>query len=167
MAKSKKTARFVVGTLPEVAQFFNVPHDTVKTGWRPAGMPGKPGAYDLRAIVLWRESRRRDPAAAEHKPNSLAHRKLLADTHNAEEMARAKKLKNDLAENRLVDLAAAKLEVNKMFLRVKARLEAVPDEMEMGFPAETRSQNRARLANSIYLLLKEMASWSLEPAESK
>lgn len=42
-----------VRTLAEVGQAFNKRHSTVKTIWRPSGMPGRPGHYRLAEILLW------------------------------------------------------------------------------------------------------------------
>lgn len=164
-AKTKKSDPFTVSTLREVAAFFHVPFDSVKTGWRGAGMPGRAGAWKLSDIAAWREKNRRQSTApdVDSKSGSLAHRKAIAEATIAEENARAKKFKNDSHEGLVVNLAEAKLEVRKMFTRVKNRLEALPDELEMGFPSETRSQNKARAANTVNLLLQEMAAWSLKP----
>lgn len=41
-------------TLAEVAEHFGLAESTLKTGWRPTGMPGRAGAYRLAEILLWR-----------------------------------------------------------------------------------------------------------------
>ncbi len=51
-----ETQQRVVATLAEVARAFNAPVATVYS-WREAGMPGKPGAWDLGAITVWLEGR--------------------------------------------------------------------------------------------------------------
>lgn len=43
-----------VDSLPAVAAAFGIAHNTVKQSWRPAGMPGEPGAYSLAAVLAWR-----------------------------------------------------------------------------------------------------------------
>ncbi|HWA99296.1 MAG TPA: hypothetical protein VG713_12425, partial [Pirellulales bacterium] len=56
---------WVVRSLREVAEFFDVSPGTVRSDWRGSGMPGRNGAWDLREILRWRDSRRRDPSAVQ------------------------------------------------------------------------------------------------------
>jgi hypothetical protein len=54
----------VVKTLREVGQAFGVSLNTVAADWRPNGMPGRRGAWDLAAIATWKRLRLRDPGTA-------------------------------------------------------------------------------------------------------
>jgi hypothetical protein len=47
-------APWVVFTLDQVAEFFGRSRDTLRD-WRKKGMPGEPGAFDLKAILAWKE----------------------------------------------------------------------------------------------------------------
>jgi hypothetical protein len=44
-----------------------------------------------------------------------------------------------------------------MNLRIKSRLEAIPDELEMGFPPDQRIEAKRKLQDAIRALLHEMA----------
>lgn len=51
----------VVRTMREVAEHFETTEGVVRKEWRPNGMPGRPGHYDLDAIAAWKIARPRDP----------------------------------------------------------------------------------------------------------
>jgi len=156
---------WIVETLREVAEFFEVSYATVKGEWRPARMPGEQGAWDLQEILRWRDARRKSPAAgASHEVEidgePVTHAKLV--TLEQLEKYRTRRLKNDKAAGVLVDRLEVEREVGANYLRIKARLEAVPDELQMELPAKLRSQLRQRLESKVRLILTEIASWSQE-----
>lgn len=47
---------WIVRTLDQVAAFFDRSREAIKD-WRRKGMPGRAGAWDLRAILRWRDER--------------------------------------------------------------------------------------------------------------
>jgi hypothetical protein len=89
----------------------------------------------------------------------------LADLQRAKcaEEVRAKRLKNDLAEGQLLRRDAADRVLAELCLRVKARLEALPDELEMLLPADVRSVVKRDIDDKLRLVLKEMSAWTFDP----
>lgn len=122
-----------------------------------AGMPRETdGTYCYEDCLNWRLQNvhtRVGGIGGERPPMSDLEREKL------EEEIRYKRLKNDQTEGLLVDRQAAEQEINAMLVRLKTRLEAAPDEMEMRFPAETRADNKAEFQNYVHNLLKEISSW--------
>ncbi len=86
----------MVGRLAEVAKFFGVARNTVK-GWRHAGMPGTPGAFDLAAIARW------DGARARPAPPDVDHQ--LAEARAIRESARAARAELALKRERAAYIA--------------------------------------------------------------
>lgn len=160
MIAAKRKA-WVVSTLPEVADFFSVAVSTVRGDWRPSGMPGEPGAWDLSEIMRWRDKRRTRNGVATADDGDLAGRKRLAETLLVEEQHRKVLLGNEELTGELLPRRAVELSAAEMVLRIKGRLEFLPDEFEMTFPSETRHQNRADLSHKVTLLLRELAATKL------
>lgn len=176
----------IVKTYRQVAEAFGgMDQDTVRKDWRPAGMPGKPGRWDLVEIARWQMSRQvgdksrdiaiklisdltaddnqsdsvRDPelvAAAE-----LRRRKNEAEAEIKEADARTRQQNLALQEGRLVDRESAVREVAALVVRIKQRLLAAPTEMEMDFPRQTRKQNKADFEMFVRGLLLEMSGWEM------
>jgi hypothetical protein len=130
--------------LKDVAAFFDKSIQTIERYWVKSGMPGEPGHYDLKAIAAWQQK---------------AQGKGDLEIAKLEEEVRYKKLKNDQTEGLLVDRQAAEQEINAMLVRLKTRVESIPDEMEMLFPLEVRPVCKDTIANYSSNLLKEMAAW--------
>lgn len=153
-----------VGSLREVAEFFGVALSTVKGEWRPARMPGKAGAWDLKEILAWRDARRR-PAAATSDPDNkvtidgkdLSIGKLV--TLEAFERYRRRKIGNDRLAGELVSRDDVERGAAELVLRLKERFEAVPEELQMEFPGAQRVQWRQRLESKVRLILTDLASW--------
>lgn len=91
--------------------------------------------------------------------SELAEALKRAELEKLTEDARAKRLKNDMLEGQLVYRDEVEQNWNEGLLRIKARLEAIPDECEMLLPAEVRSLVKREIADKVYLILKEMAAW--------
>ncbi len=49
---AQRTRRLKLKTQAELAEFFGVNRSTIRD-WTIAGMPGRPGCYDLGAIIRW------------------------------------------------------------------------------------------------------------------
>ncbi len=77
-----------------------------------------------------------------------------------DEEARKLKLDNDEKAGLLVPRDDVAQEFAIHCLRIKERLEAMPDELQMEFPAEYRQQWRTRLEDKVRLILVEMAAWA-------
>ncbi len=103
------------------------------------------------------------PAAQPSDPiqesTGLPPRELLERQTLAEDI-RSKRLKNDKTEDLLTDLATREQSEQARYLRLKSRLEALPDECEMLFPPEVRADVKRELADKVYLALKEIAQWA-------
>ena len=100
----------VAKSLKEVADFFGVQPNTVKTGWRKlGGMPGGEGKWPLAAILDWKLQRdvvpRTEAAAggddAERKSSGLDGERE-ADARKSEADAHAKELKNQVVEGNVL-----------------------------------------------------------------
>lgn len=153
---------WIVPTQALAIRFFDVNRSTFQE-WLGRGCPGSSETgYDLQAIMKWKSARNHDPealAASSEERQDWRQRKLEADTIAAE--GKAELLRMEVAEKagELVSLQKVVRNWNIGMLRVKSRLEATPDEMQMTFPAETRAQNYIDFENLIERLLTEMASW--------
>lgn len=93
--------RAVVGTkicrtLSEVAREFGVSHNTIKTSWRPEGMPGKQGRYPLLEILLWRLRYLAELEGRKATTSELSNAQLEREQH--EEELRKIRLQNDKLE---------------------------------------------------------------------
>lgn len=145
----------IVGTQQEVADAFGLHVQTVKV-WAGRGMPTHPEGYDLDAIAEWRASdgRRGSVVATgdEQRQRLLAQiRTLTADAENRE-------LRNAKARGDVLDRADVVQTVGALCLRVKERLEALPEEIAMDLPTEVRATIQARWENQIAHVLTELAA---------
>lgn len=107
-----------------------------------------------------------DPVDRQERKLRLMSAKLKAETLKLKQDTRGKRLKNDEYEGLLLPADEVRLWIASRFLRVKQRLEMLPDELQMLAPSALRPQLRADLANNIHALLMEMASWQSQ-AETK
>jgi phage terminase Nu1 subunit (DNA packaging protein) len=154
-------------TLLDVSRFFGVAYDQVRKEWVQAGMPvQEKGVYQLHDILVWKRLRRQD--GHNDEPTDLAQgdievmrRKRSAEALVKEEEARAKKLKNDIAEALVYDSEDVERSAAEMTARVRMRLESIPDEMEMMFPRECRVEMKQEVADKISLVLGEMSRWKI------
>lgn len=131
-------------------------------------MPGANGAWDLKQILAWRDSRpgrvRAAAIAAESSIDIDGDEMSATKVAKLEQFERYRKIKlaNDETEGLLVSRDEAFTQRVEMVLRVKERLEAMPDELVMEFPAKVRHEWRSRMENKIRLVLMEMAAWGEE-----
>jgi phage terminase Nu1 subunit (DNA packaging protein) len=77
------------------------------------------------------------------------------------EEIRAKRLKNDLVEGQLVARDECHRAWAEMVLEAKARIEAIPEALEMLFPQSHRAQLTLEVRNAIHLILKQMSGVEL------
>jgi hypothetical protein len=124
----------------------------------------------LAAIQRWRgdnlsgAKRRGDGGAA--PPTSLTGdspylERAELEKQKLREEVRAKRLKNDLAEGLFCRRDEVQHEVAKLCLRIKARLEQLPGEIEIVVPSKLRAGLMPEIETKVRLLLKEMAAWAL------
>lgn len=127
-------------------------------------MPGKSGAYDISEVIIWQ--RKTIATLSKLKPidtTPSGNGQAVNDDTKAElerQQLRVdiamKKLRHAALQDELVDRAAAKAAVTKLFHSVRGRLEAVPDEMVAVLPGEFRNDALADWRNQIQILLKEL-----------
>jgi phage terminase Nu1 subunit (DNA packaging protein) len=141
-------------TVTAIAKHFDVSRQTIYT-WRKEGMPV---SDDLPVLESW---------VAQHKPgdaddDDLQIQRLKAEIHKLKQDGRGKELKNDVLEGKLVPLDSVLTQVSELTLRVKHRLEAIPDEAASEFPPEIRAIAVELMRDKIFLVLTEMSQWQLE-----
>lgn len=120
-------------------------------------MPGQKGAYNVAKAKAWVAENIKKKGTK----GPLSEQKLKQEIAKLKEEVRAKSLKNDLAEQQLLSAEEVNQKVSELCLRIKHRLEQIPDEMEMSFPVETRADNKRELENKIENILREMSQWEL------
>lgn len=122
--------------------------------WIAAGCPRGPVA----AVRKWRAANKRQPRREDLL--GLSPRARL-ELRKIREDIRARRLKTDQFAGLLMLRHEAEEAINALCLRVKSRLEALPDEIEMLLPPEVRAVVKREIANKIFLTLKEMAQWTI------
>jgi len=153
--------------LQAVADFFDVAHGTVQRDWRRAGMPGERGRWNLRDILQWRDSRLHARTSSDETAAELLRRKRAADARVAEAQAEKLERENALRAGELLESRLVMLSANELVLLVKARLEQVPDEIELLMPPEHRTDTRRELESYVDRLLHEMSGWRFNPKDSE
>lgn len=156
----------MVATLADVAEFFDVAHSTVKTDWRPSGMPGAQGNYDLREIRRWREARsgsqrREDEEKDAASPDAAARALEKLERFDPVEFERHRKLKmeNDKELGRLVDRDDVVADAAELVTIIREEIESLPDEVESLLPAEVRHDVKREIDDKIFLKLKRLSNW--------
>lgn len=139
--------------IKELAFRLRVSRQTIYN-WRDAGCPIEEG---IEAIKAWLAERREE----DDSDDELSQRLKLAEVLKAEEDARKKRLDNDTKEGALEYREDVIQRESERLLRIKHRLESVPDEIRNEFPAEFRDLAQQLVADKIHLLLTEMSHWEL------
>lgn len=147
----RKSPDIIVGSLRDVARFFDVHFDTVRTRWRDRGMPGEPGRWDLTAIMRWRN----DGNAA--STAELRQKKLRAEVAKLEEIVRGKRRANDDAEEALVGRDDCERVWEWWKRTFRKRLAQLPDDLSPAFPEKTRDENIAQCRHMVARLDREVA----------
>lgn len=123
------------------------------------GMPARRPPYDVELCGEWLDKVR---TPADEQSGPLRQKRLTTEIAEREQSVRSKRLKNDILEGRLVYADEVHQQRAMEMLKVKQRLESIPDELQKYAPAEYRGQFRADLAAYIHSLLVEMSDWKLE-----
>lgn len=146
MAKKKKPEAVTSpATVSEAAQRLGVGERTL-AAWLSKGCPGKPGAYDLDAIRVWR--------AANVKPRG-GHAENPGRAKWEEKKARAEALMKELryreARGQLISVARAAQVVKQHVAEAASHLDQLPDFAAAGLrlPAEQKRRLRERLRKKI------------------
>lgn len=153
---------WIVGSLREVAEFFGVAYQTAKI-WSAEGMPRSASGFDLSELARWDKERAIARLKRDRNPQQSESVGDLDEQLKGEQI-RKLKLANDLKEGRLVERDVVIQQASELCLRIKTRLESMPDEMEMTFPLETRVENKQDFGHRIWQVLKELAGWAIGEA---
>ncbi|MFO8014360.1 MAG: hypothetical protein R6X20_13770 [Phycisphaerae bacterium] len=136
-----KGERWIVRTLGDVARFFRLTYDTIKT-WRRQGMPGTAGKFDLAEVVAWRDGRQKDPAQPTSPHAALA--RVKAEREQFE-------LQREQAAWVEVDPICRLIE--RTVNECRTVLDQLPDQLvaqlPQDLPAEALADCRARCARAI------------------
>ena len=165
----------IVLTLGAVAQAFGVSLHTVKADWRPNGMPGQKGAYDLAAVAEWRKLAQRrnpDPAAqlgSGGVANALLSQRLLADVRNREAEAQKRERLNRIAEGQMIERALIERLWAEQVIAAREKLMRLPRLMMPRFPRKLAPELCEELQKYIESILSDMAEWrpSLESGDDE
>lgn len=110
---------------------------------RPPNMPPPPEELEMKALKA-----------------DIGLKKTRAEIKKLIQEARGRKLKNDEHESLLLPADDVRQWINEKFLRIKQRLELLPDELQMLAPSALRPQLRMDLVSAIHELLLEMSGWT-------
>lgn len=151
-------------TLKEVADAFDVSQETVKTGWRPMGMPGQAGSYDLAEVIAWKIGRQlraegRASVQGEEEVSVALDRKRLADARKAEADAEGRERENAVAVGNILYRDDVERELAEMIIAARENFLRIPREMLPRFPKHVAEDLRGELATKIEASLTVMAEW--------
>lgn len=139
--------RGVVRTLADVARAFGVTKNTVQKDWRPDGMPGRTGHWDLSAIHAWKRARNRDESK---QVDPLAHgedqqqaldsrlRKHAAEARIKEADAAAKERRNRLEEENIIYRNDVERFFSEFFTRIRDQFATLSEEVSPLLPKEIK-----------------------------
>jgi phage terminase Nu1 subunit (DNA packaging protein) len=151
-------------TKDELAKLLGVSTEMVRR-YEHKGMPVEGPPYDPEPcrewIALHIEKRKIDPDQKEADVK-LRRRRDLWQLRGLREAALAKRLARQERRKELVELTAVRQWIIKKFLRIKQRLELLPNELQMLAPGEVRPVFRSDLQKAIKNLLLEMSSWKYD-----
>lgn len=142
---------WVVGTLGEVAYFFDVAHQTVK-GWRRDGMPGKPKAWNLREIYKWKQGRDEDL----HVDTEENQRRRAADADLKELQAERERIRVKRLLEQTVDKATVEECLAKTITLTRTRFERLPHLMASRFPKDCRADLVEQLEQEVRRICEQM-----------
>lgn len=91
------------------------------------------------------------------KLSRMQKRTLVAKVQKLEEELRGVKLRNDIAAGKLVDPEKLLQQVAAIMLRIKLRIQAIPEEVRMELPPDARVDVVKRLKSLFDNVLREMA----------
>lgn len=144
-------------TIEEVARQLGVTRQTLHQ-WQREGCP----THSAEAAREWRNLNKRPryggpQANVQRVDGDVQQAILLGQAVKIREEGRAKKLKNDILEGKLVYRDDAQQTMNAICALVRTRVEAWPDRLYMEWPAEIRDSITVRLRDEVRLLLTEIA----------
>ena len=132
---------FYVTSLASVAKVFGVSYVTVKTSWRPGGMPGdaKAKKWIIADILIWL-LKRNNANATSRGTDEFTERKRDAESRIVEAEARIKERKANVVEGEYIPLAVAVSVVKGYANKLRDGLMGVARRMQPMFPAKYQAQ---------------------------
>jgi hypothetical protein len=154
--QSKDASRWVAKTRAEVAKVLGVGERQVAQ-YLADGCPGEQGAYSLPEIIAWCKSHawkpRRAAAINSDDAAELELRQLQVKVERE-----TLKLRTEAGE--LINRDSVLAAVEQIFVRVKNRVEAIPEELAAQLPANIRVEQLSAWKQKLALVLKEMEGWA-------
>ena len=133
----------IVKTIGEVARAFGVTLDTVKKGWRPSGMPGKRGRWDLAEIARWKRLRNRDPGEpASASDIETLSRRRAAEARIKEAEADRRERENRVKAGDLLQRSEVERWATTVLVETREQVMQLPDRLANLAPPEIRNQLR-------------------------
>jgi phage terminase Nu1 subunit (DNA packaging protein) len=156
------TKPWIVSNMGLVADFFGVQPSTVRGDWRQAGMPGRKGQWNLKAILEWRDSRPSSQvaprAASNGHPQSPSSRKQLAESLFAERKAERLQIEMQRLRGEVINRDDARRELAEILVIVKSRLESIPQDCMLETPKRQRPKIQRTVSRKIDLALRQLAT---------
>jgi len=142
-----------------IAKYCEVSERTVHTWANKPGWPEVPTPISVDAFL---EENRKKPLPDSSSANDVHVRDLNEAIARAElakllEEIRYKRLKNDQTEGQLVDREECHRAWAEAVYEAKARIESIPDELEMLFPADMRGALKLEVRDKIHMILRQLA----------
>lgn len=145
--------RWVVSTLSEVAEFFDLSIQSM-WAWRSGAnpMPGEEGHWDLREIVRWKLERAAKASVSQKSARvlELEERQLAADVEKRE-------LAVSNARGELVLRTSVKATLADVLNRARTEIEAIPSELGPSIPADVRSELTHQITQKVRLILRKLS----------
>lgn len=152
--KATPRPEWIAKTAGELALLLGV-HERTVTGYKSQGIPQRDdGTFDAVAVLKW--MRTDGPWRPKESSNKteLEAEKLQVDIDLA-------RLKLERERGKLLDRAETLATVETMFNLVRARLDAIPDELGAALPPDLQADAVHDWKRKIQLVLGEMAQWTL------
>jgi len=171
----------IVATQREVARAFGVSYHTIRADWRPRGMPGQTGRYDLQEIAAWKKENVEEPpqdvafdptlGGTEATPEQQwaqgwLERRRRAEAELKEEQAKAAARENRIAEANTCYKPDVVQHWALMFAEIKKTLLAIPEQLKPRFPQEHAQQFTEEVAIQIRNALEQFARFRPIPPSS-
>lgn len=152
-------------TKDELAQLLGVSTEMLRRYQR-KGLDLGDSPYDPEAAREWVTANiDRRKGATNETDVKLRRRRDLWQLRNLRESAIARRDANRVGRKELVEVAGVRQWVIEKFLRIKQRLELLPNELQVLAPEEIRPLLRSDLQKAIRSLLLEMSAWKYAPEQ--
>lgn len=149
----------IIETKADLATFLQTSATTIQKWTKHADFPGgRDGPWEGDDVLEFLTAEGSPLATPSAGQSQDARAKTLLQL----EQLRWRKLRNDEMEGRFIDRAAALDAVTRLVIRIRDRLQAIPEEVTAELPADIRHTMQRRMEEKIALILTEMAQWQLE-----